>query len=192
MSDKCEYVGEMKFESCDYARVQGEDSWENIQMKRPVPRPFRWLALAPGVRKTLAALGTIVWLGSTLLPVTPTAAAEQGGLIIELNKVEELGGACVASFVFQNKLGAGLDSFNVELILFDKDGVIVRRLVTAIASMPNGKTRVAVLRLHDGPCTGLSRALVNDILSCRAEGNGELDCLAGLSVMSRSAIDLVK
>ena len=96
------------------------------------------------------------------------------------------------SFVFQNKLGAGLDSFNVELILFDKDGVIVRRLVTAIASMPNGKTRVAVFRLHDGPCTGLSRVLVNDILSCRAEGNGELDCLAGLSVMSRSAIDLVQ
>ncbi len=161
-------------------------------MNRPVPRSFRWLALAPGARKTLAALGTIVWLCLGLLPLTPPAVAEQGGLIIELNKVEELGGGCLASFVFQNKLGAGLDRFNLDLILFDKDGVIAGRLMIEIAPLRNGKTRVAVFRLHDGPCTGLSRVLVNDILSCRAEGNGELDCLAGLSVMSRSAIDLVK
>ncbi len=154
-------------------------------MKRQeVPRPFRWLALA--------GLVAILWLGSSVLPLTPPATAEQGGLIIELNKVEDLDGGCQAWPVFQNKLGAALDRFNLDLFKFDKDGVIVGRLLIEILPMRNGRTRVTVYRLHDGPCSGLSRVLVNDILECRAEGNGELDCLAGLSVMSRSAIDLVK
>ena len=149
-----------------------------------VPRPFRWLALA--------GLVAILWLGSSVLPLTPPVWAEQGGLIIELNKVEDVDGGCKAWLVFQNKLGAALDRFNLDLVKFDKDGVIVGRLLIEISPMRNGKTRVTVYRLHDGPCSGLSRVLVNDILECRAEGNGELDCLAGLSVMSRSAIDLVK
>ena len=127
-----------------------------------------------------------------MLTRTPPVTAEQGGSIIELNKVEDVDGGCKAWFVFQNKLGAALDRFNLDLFKFDKDGVIVGRLLIEILPMRNGKTRVTVYRLHDGPCSGLSRVLVNDILECRAAGNGELDCLAGLSVMSRSAIDFVR
>lgn len=134
----------------------------------------------------------VACLCSGLLLLSVHARAEERGLAIELNKVEDLDGGCLASLVFQNSLGVALDRFNLELILFDSGGVIVQRLMIDLAPLRDGKTRVAQFRLYDGPCSNLSRVLVNDVPACRAEGDGELDCLAGLSVFSRSEIDLVK
>jgi hypothetical protein len=113
-------------------------------------------------------------------------------LDIELDKIEDQGGGCVASFVLQNDLGAVLDRFNLDLVLFDEQGAIVRRLMLDLAPLVNGKTQVAGIRLHESACAKLGRVLVNDIPACRAEGGGDLDCLAGLAVRSRTTIGLTK
>lgn len=152
--------------------------------------------LAPGRlprwgRRALAGFAVIVALDAVVFPVASPAGAE-GGLAIELNKVEDVDGGCMASFVFQNNLGATLDRFNLDLFLFDAKGVILRRVTIDMAPLPNGKTRVAQFHLHGGPCAELSRILVNDFPQCRAESGGPVDCLAGLSVSSRSAIELTK
>ena len=123
---------------------------------------------------------------------TDPAAAAEPGLVIELNKVEDLDGGCVGSLLLTNQLGVALDRFNLDLFLFDASEVIVRRIMIDMAPLRSGKTRVAMFHLIDGACSGLSRVLVNDIPTCRAESGGELDCLAGLSVSSRSAVELVK
>ena len=54
------------------------------------------------------------------------AAAE--GLKIELNKLEDNAGSCLASFVVQNALGHTLDRFSLDLYVFDNDGVIARNV----------------------------------------------------------------
>ena len=134
------------------------------------------------------AIGTAATIMLAPLP----ASAQSSGLSIELNKAEDVDGGCVASFVFQNNLGATLDRFNLDLFLFDPDGVIVRRVTIDLAPLLNGKTRVAQFHLHSGACVGLGRILVNDFPKCRAETGAQLDCLAGLTVSSRSAIALAK
>ena len=118
--------------------------------------------------------------------------AQAAGLSIELNKAEEIEGGCVASFLFQNNLGPTLDRFNLDLFLFDAEGVIVRRVTIDLAPLLNGKTRVAQFHLHNGACGDISRILVNDIPQCRAESGETVDCLAGLAVSSRSQIALDK
>ncbi len=55
------------------------------------------------------------------------APAGEPGLDIELNKVEDNGGSCLASFVFRNRLGHTLNRFSMDLYVFDRDGVIARR-----------------------------------------------------------------
>ncbi len=149
----------------------------------PWPR-WRWRAVAGMVMAV--GLFTAMKLGP------PPALAQASGLSIELNKAEDFDGGCMASFVFQNNLGATLDRFNLDLFLFDAEGVIVRRLTIDMAPLPNGKTRVAQFHLHNGACAELSRILVNDIPQCRAETGEPVDCLAGLAVSSRSAISLTK
>lgn len=143
-------------------------------------------------RRALAGLVVAIALGAALGFGLAPARAQDGGLAIELNKVEDSDVGCVASFVFQNGLGATLDRFNLDLFLFDAKGVIVRRVTIDMAPLPNGKTRVAQFHLYSGPCADLSRILVNDFPQCRAENGASVDCLAGLSVSSRSAIELTK
>ena len=104
----------------------------------------------------------------------------------------KLDGGCTGTLLFRNELGATLDRFNLDLFLFDDSGVITRRITIDMAPLRNGKTSVGLFRLIDGPCAGLSRVLVNDIPSCRAEHGSAVDCLAGLSVSSRSAVELIK
>ncbi len=133
-----------------------------------------------------------IGLVSAMVSGASPALAQASGLSIELNKAEDFDGGCMASFVFQNNLGATLDRFNLDLFLFDAEGVIVRRLTIDMAPLPNGKTRVAQFHLHNGACAELSRILVNDIPQCRAETGEPVDCLAGLAVSSRSAISLTK
>jgi len=131
-------------------------------------------------------------LVSATLSGSAPALAQDGGLTIELNKVEDFDGGCMASLVFQNALGATLDRFNLDLFLFDTEGVIVRRVMIDLAPLPNGKTRVAQFHLHTGACAGLGRILVNDFPQCRAETGQSVDCLTGLALSSRSAIALEK
>lgn len=149
-------------------------------------RRLRWGRGALAGIVIAAACGAAFMIGP--LP----ARAQDGGLSIELNKVEDFEGGCMASFVFQNNLGVTLDRFNLDLYLFDAKGVILRRVTIDLAPLSNGKTRVAQFRLHNGSCKDLSEILVNDIPQCRAENGAHVDCLAGLKVSSRSAIALVK
>jgi len=146
-------------------------------------RCSRW---GPGALADAAAAIALAW---AVTFAAPPAWAEDG-LAIELNKVENLDGGCMASLVFQNNLGATLDRFSLDLFLFDANGVIIRRVTIDMAPLPNGKTRVAQFHLHPGPCAEVGRVLVNDFPQCRAETGASVDCLAGLTVSSRSAIDL--
>ncbi len=119
------------------------------------------------------------------------AAAE--GLKIELNKLEDNAGSCLASLLVQNRLGHTLDRFSLDLYVFDNDGVIARQVLLDMAPLRDNQMTVARFALIKRPCADVGRILVNNVPSCRSEGTGEdLDCLADLAVSSRSKVDLVK
>ena len=144
-------------------------------------RPFRLRALG----LALAALGLALLAG-------PAPAAAQG-LSIELNKVEDNAGSCLASLVVQNGLGHSLDRFSLDLYVFDTEGVIARQVLLDMAPLRDDKTTVARFSLILRPCGEISRILVNAVPSCRSESTGEeLDCLDNLAVSSRSEVGLVK
>jgi hypothetical protein len=151
------------------------------------------LRVRAAFRRALPVLaGTALLLASLTAPGGPAPAAGSG-LKIELNKVEDNEGACLASLVVQNGLGHTLDRFSMDLYVFDSDGVIARQVLLDLAPLRGDKTTVARFSLIKRPCAQVSRILVNDIPSCRSEGTGEtLDCLAGLSVSSRGLIEMVK
>ena len=144
-------------------------------------------------RRALHKLAGPVFVGAALVVTGASGAAAEPGLDIELNKVEDGEGACVASLVVRNDMGQSLDRFSMDLYVFDRDGVIARQVLLDLAPLRGDKTTVARFNLIAGPCAEVSRVLVNDIPSCRGAGSGEtLDCLAALTVSSRGKIEIVK
>jgi len=129
---------------------------------------------------------------SVLFLAAVPAGAAGTGLHIELNKTEDNGGSCLASFVLRNELGRTLDRFSLDLYIFDVDGVIARQVLLDLAPLRKSKTTVARVALIEGSCAQLGYVLVNSIPSCRSEDGETLDCVDGLSVSSRSRIGLQK
>jgi hypothetical protein len=135
-------------------------------------------------------------LGAALLAFAlgsvPAAGAAAPSLDIELNKIEDAGGQCSAAFVMQNHMGATLDQLRIDLYVFDRGGVIMRRVYLDTGPMRDGKTTVASFAIVDRPCADIGRLLVNDIPICKASGGADLDCLAGLSLSSKATVPLTK
>ncbi|MDD9904666.1 MAG: Tat pathway signal protein [Rhodospirillaceae bacterium] len=140
---------------------------------------------------TACRLAPAIALLAALNLVSPAIAAEDG-ISLELNSAKTVSEACETSFVVRNGLPHTLDRFQLDLYVFDTDGVIKSRSTIDLAPLRANKSTVLAFRLHAAPCASVSKVLVNDIPLCRAESGTVLDCLAGLSVSSRHSIELAK
>ena len=140
---------------------------------------------------TACRLAPAIGLLAALNLVSPAIAAEDG-ISLELNSAKTVSEACETSFVVRNGLPHTLDRFQLDLYVFDTDGVIKSRSTIDLAPLRADKSTVLAFRLHAAPCASVSKVLVNDIPLCRAKSGTVLDCLAGLSVSSWHSIELVK
>ena len=133
----------------------------------------------------MLAAGLLPWVGGT-----SEAAAQT--LDIELNKLTDAGGQCMASLLLTNRLSETLDQVRFDLYVFDKAGVIARRLLLDTGPMRTGKTTVASFALIDQPCGNVSRLLVSDVPVCKTPAGASVDCVAALNLTSRAAAPLTK
>lgn len=133
-----------------------------------------------------AALAVLLTVGFAAAP-----GARAAGLSIELNKIEDSDGACLGTFVIGNGMGHSLDRFSLDLYIFDRDGVVARRVAIDLAPLRRDKTTVTRFPLIQSACDRVGRVLVNDIPACRSADSGEmLDCLTDLSLTSRAGVEL--
>lgn len=129
-------------------------------------------------------------LGVSIVPFYEVVA--QQGLRIELNKLEPVEGACRAYMIFENQSGQAYDSLKLDLVMFDSDGVINKRLAVEGAPLPAGKTSVKLFDIKDVTCEQLGRILLNDVLSCRSPTGERNDCLAEIETASRNLVSFFK
>ncbi len=115
-----------------------------------------------------------------LLPFS--ANAQEDKLTINLNSVEPSNNHCRMNFVVGNKGDAGLESLKLDLVVFDNDGGISRRLITEMGPIRPKKTTVRAF-LIDTECKAIGEILVNDVTAC-TPGNPSA-CLDALGLSSR-------
>ena len=133
--------------------------------------------------RTLPALATALAL---LVAAPPHAAAQAGGLSIELNKLEPQGSACRVYLVFNNSTGVDFESLTIALYLFDTEGAISKYLAVNVPPLPTGKTRVRLFDVPDLSCAGIGNILLNDVVEC-VDGNGAReDCVELVEPSSRN------
>jgi hypothetical protein len=117
-----------------------------------------------------------------LIPVGMSQAAPQEPLRLELNSLETADGRCRASFVIENKNETAVDSLRLELVLFNRNGIVQRRLGTELGPLRAAKTVVKAFAFED-PCDELGSILLNEVTAC-APGD-PTQCLDRLALSSR-------
>jgi hypothetical protein len=124
--------------------------------------------------------------------LAPPAAAADGNLNIELNKLDDTDQGCRSVFVFDNHTGHELDRFRVDLILFDPKGVYSKQLLLDMAPLYADKKTVASFLLDDQACDGIGSILVNDVPWCEDGAGTSLECVKMLDVRSLTKVPLQK
>lgn len=125
------------------------------------------------------------------LPMAP-AAAESGGLEIELNKLEPVAEGCRAYLVFSNHTPSAFTELKLDLVMFDTGGVIAKRMALNAAPLPADKTTVKLFDVADLACEDLGRVLLNEVIACGDDGGPRSDCAALVAPSSRAAAAFVK
>lgn len=140
------------------------------------------------------ALGALLLLGLAAGQPAAPALAQAGGetVSIELNKLEPQGSACRAYLVVKNDGDRAYESLRLDLVMFDKAGVVAKRLAVQAAPLPVGKTSLKVFDITDHGCDDIGSILLNDVLECMPEAAAAGGCLARIAVSARGEVKFLK
>lgn len=122
----------------------------------------------------------------------PAARAAEGDITLELNKLEGLDAACRAYILLTNKTKAAFSSLKLDLVMFDKDGIVARRVAVEAAPIVAGKTSLKVFDIQGLKCDGIGRVLLNGVMSCSGDGGPRADCIGLIAASSRAGVPLIK
>ncbi len=128
-----------------------------------------------------------------ILGCASAAQAEgSGALKIELNKLEAQGEACRAYLVLENGSDRDFTELKLDMVMFDGEGIVSKRLAVQAAPLPAGKTSLKVFDIRDMPCERLGRVLLNDVMACGDETGARNDCLAQIEATAQAPLSFIK
>lgn len=140
----------------------------------------------------------VMWLGLSLLlsmsffQAPALAEADKRTVQIELNSLQPHDGSCRAHLVLENRTQTAFETLKLDLVMFDLDGVVARRVAVETAPLPADKTRLKVFDIDGLACEDIGRVLLNDVMTC-ADSSGERhDCLAFTATSARGAVQFIK
>lgn len=143
---------------------------------------FNWRSIM--LRHLLAAV--------LLLPAWAPASMAAEGIRIELNKLEPADSACRAYLLFQNNTKGDIQSLKLDLVMFNPDGIINKRLAVEGGPLPAGKTSVKLFDIDGVSCKSVHRVLLNGVLSCTGPQGDITGCLQMIETSSRSGAEFFK
>lgn len=139
-----------------------------------------------------SALAAALLATGICLSAGAASAAEKGRIGVELNKLEPAGDACRAYLLLSNGTAAAFTSLKLDLVTFDTDDIVQRRVAVEAAPIGAGKTSLKVFDISGTQCAAIGRMLLNGVLSCKGAKEQTSDCLALVSVSSRASQPLIK
>lgn len=134
----------------------------------------------------------LVRLSLPVVLLVTCAEAETRAVQVELNKLEPNGAACRAYLVLANGTASAFETLKLDLVLFDPDGVVARRLAVETAPLPAGKTSLKVFDIDGLACAHVGRVLVNDVMACADASGSRADCLGLVEPGSRTPAPFIK
>lgn len=99
--------------------------------------------------------------------VSARAEDVTGKISLELNQLQPLAdGGCRLSIIATNGLERPIEHLGLEMVAFDKDGLVEQFLRLKFSRISAGKTKILQFDLAGKPCDGISRLHVNNVMDC--------------------------
>lgn len=138
-----------------------------------------------------AALGLTLITGAfAASAATAQEAAAPAPIAIELNKLEPQEGKCRTYLLFANRGETDYDTFKLDLVILDKDGIIAKRLAVEAGPLRADKRTVKLFDIDEIACEHIAELLLNDVLTCEAsEGAAPAeaaDCIERVALETRA------
>lgn len=140
-------------------------------------------------RGQVLAIAAVALAGLATL-AGPAVAAD--AVTLELNKLEPQEKSCRAYLVVANGGQVSYQSFKLDLVMFQPDGVIGKRFALDLAPIKPGKKSVKLFDLDGIGCDKVGSLLVNDIMECKTDAGAADDCLARLELSSLGQVKISK
>ncbi len=131
------------------------------------------------------------WLVATVLSVALVEVRAQS-LAIELNRIDPVDNGCRVHLVLGNQVDRRYSALQLDLVVFDREGIIHDRLALEVAPLRARKTAVREFDLTGRRCEDFGRLLLNDMPRCEAQPPVDGDCLDAVSLSSRLAVPFDK
>lgn len=144
------------------------------------------------MRAAVLALTAGAWvLGASAASAQQGAqpAAEAAPITIELNKLEAQDGKCRTYLLFANHGETGYETFKLDLVILDKDGIIAKRLAVEAGPLRADKRTVKLFDIDDIACDDIAEMLLNDVLTCAAAAGAPAaggDCVGRVALETRA------
>lgn len=122
----------------------------------------------------------------------PAAAPAADAILIELNKLEPQADACRAYLVLNNPAGPDITDLKLDLILFNQEQVIERRIAVGLSPLLAGKTTVKLFDIQGQDCARIGSVLINEVMSCNSAEGAVPDCTKLIAPSSRVGAKLFK
>ena len=111
---------------------------------------------------------------------------------IELNKLDPVEKGCRAYLVVNNATPTSYQSFKIDLVLFQADGVIGKRFSLELGPLRTKKKSVKLFDIDAISCDKIGSLLINDVLECKAESGPAENCLQNLTTSTLTKVELSK
>ncbi len=122
-------------------------------------------------------------------PVEDASAQKAAPVHLELNKLTPRDGACEAYIVVRNPGGDRLETLLLDLVAFDADCLILRRLAVELGPVRSEKTSVRAFLMDGLACKALDTMLLNDVAACADTSGPRTDCLGRLQLGAQPSLD---
>lgn len=151
-----------------------------------------WMVMALAFSVGLVAPGG----GLTGLVGAGDARAEDegtgGAVEVELNKLEPAEQGCRVYLLLSNGTDEAFRSLELDLVMFDDDGIVARRLALETAPLDAGRTQIKVFDLAELGCDAIGRVLLNGVLACEGPSGPREGCLEAIRVSSKADVPLIR
>ncbi|MEM9788609.1 MAG: hypothetical protein AAF801_19075 [Pseudomonadota bacterium] len=113
------------------------------------------------------------------------------GITIDLNTLQPVEGGCQLTFVASTTHADGIDKLVFETVLFTTEGAVDRLTLFDFGEIPARAPRVRQFVLPQLECANLGQLLFNGVNACQISGAENTACATGLTLTSRTDVELL-
>ncbi len=148
------------------------------------------------IQRAIVTLGAALLLSAAAFaqgaPAQDAEPKADGGIVLELNKLEPSDKGCRVYVVVSNPTDTTYDAYKLDVVMFQPDGIIGRRFSVELAPLRPSKRTVKPFELDGTKCDGVGSFLINDVMECRASSGPVGDCLTNMKVNSLTKVEISK